>query len=76
MSDSGTEDRARGIVEFVVGTGGYTHYDFPNVLPTSRVRNNTAFGVLKLTLSGGSWAARFAPVEGQSFTDTASGTCH
>jgi hypothetical protein len=75
-SDEGDVDPARGIVAFVVGTGGYTHYDFPGVLPTSRVRNASTFGVLELALSGGSWAARFVPVAGQSFTDAASGTCH
>jgi hypothetical protein len=75
-SDEGHQDPARGIVEFVVGTGGYSHYEFVNVLPTSRVRNNTAFGVLALTLASGSWTARFVPIAGRSFTDTAAGTCH
>jgi acid phosphatase type 7 len=65
-----------GIVEFVVGTGGFTHYEFPNVLATSRSRDNASFGVLQLTLRAGSWTARFVPVEGASFTDEASGACH
>lgn len=76
QSDAGRLDPDAGIVEFVVGTGGYTHYEFPKVLATSRVRNNTAFGVLEVTLSPGSWSARFVPVAGTAFTDEASGTCH
>jgi hypothetical protein len=76
QSDAGRLDPDAGIVEFVVGTGGYTHYEFPNVLATSLVRDNAAFGVLQLTLSQGSWTARFVPIAGQSFSDEASGRCH
>lgn len=76
QSGSGSLDEERGVVEFVVGTGGYTHYEFPKVLPASRARNDAAFGVLELTLSPGSWSARFVPIVGQTFADTAAGTCH
>ena len=76
QSGRGALDPARGIVEFVVGTGGYTHYEFPNVLATSRARDNTSFGILQLTLGTGTWSARFLPVAGASFTDDASGACH
>ncbi len=76
LNRSGIPNKARGIVEFVVGTGGREHYDFANILSTSRARNNTAWGVLKLTLSAGSWTSRFVPVAGKTFSDTSSGTCH
>lgn len=76
QSDGGRVDPDRGIVEFVVGTGGFSHYPFRDILSTSRVRNNTTFGVLELTLGVGSWSSRFVPVAGKSFTDTAGGTCH
>lgn len=76
LSGSGQVDKQAGMVEFVVGTGGYTHYSFASVLATSRARNSTAYGVLQLTLSPGSWSSRFVPVAGQSYTDTAAGTCH
>jgi Calcineurin-like phosphoesterase len=76
LSPDGRVDEARGIVEFVVGTGGFTHYQFARVLGTSQARNSTAFGVLELTLSPGAWASRFVPVAGQSYTDSAGGTCH
>src|SRR5512143_3907861 len=76
QSDAGSLDPDRGIVEFVVGTGGFSHYEFPRLLPNSRAHDNTTFGVLELTLSPGSWSAQFVPVPGRSFTDSASGTCH
>lgn len=76
QSDSGQVDPEAGIVEFVVGTGGFTHYEFPHALATSRARNNTAFGVLELTLSPGAWSSRFIPIAGQTYTDVSSGTCH
>jgi hypothetical protein len=69
-------DQDAGMVEFVVGTGGFSHYQFRNVLATSRARNNTTFGVLELTLLADGWSSRFVPVAGKSFTDTASGSCH
>jgi hypothetical protein len=40
------------------------------------VRNNTAHGVLKLTLSDGSYTWQFVPVAGATFTDSGSGNCH
>jgi hypothetical protein len=76
MSGGGSLDPGRGIVEYVVGTGGREHYSFPTVLPTSRARNATTWGVLKLTLSAGSWASRFVPVAGKTYSDRSSGTCH
>jgi hypothetical protein len=75
QSDSGKSD-PNGMTEFVVGTGGFTHYEFHTILPTSVVRDNTTFGVLKLELSAASWTSTFVPVAGRTFTDAASGTCH
>ena len=64
------------MVEFVVGTGGYTHYQFQPIEPNSRAHDNTTFGVLQLTLAPGSWSSRFVPIAGKTYTDAASGTCH
>jgi hypothetical protein len=69
-------DPARGLREFVVGTGGESHYSFGTPIASSEVRNNTAFGVLKLTLSAGVYTWQFVPVAGQTFTDSGSGSCH
>lgn len=73
---TGALDTARGLVELVAGTGGYTHYGFGTPIANSLVRNGTAFGVLKLTLSAGSWSFEFVPVAGETFTDSGTGTCH
>src|SRR5207247_2616980 len=69
-------DPARGIREFIVGTGGAGLYSFATPLPNSEVRDNTSFGVLKLTLSDGSYTWELIPIAGDSFTDSGSGTCH
>jgi hypothetical protein len=74
QNPSGTAD-SRGIREFVVGTGGSSHYPFGTPLRTSQVRNNTTFGVLKLTLGRGSYRWEFVPVRGSSFHDSGSGEC-
>lgn len=64
-----------GIVEFVVGTGGRSHYAIGRPFANSIARNDDTFGVLKLDLSAGSWTSEFIPEPGRTFTDTSSGTC-
>ena len=75
QSPSGKAEPNRGIREFVVGTGGAGLYPFPSIQPNSEVRNNTTFGVLKLTLHATSYDWQFVPVAGQSFTDSGTGNC-
>ena len=73
----GQPDAARGIREFVVGTGGRSHYPFllgPHA--NTEVRNDATFGVLKLTLHPTGYDWEFVPVAGKTFTDTGGGTCH
>jgi len=65
----------RGIREFVVGTGGASLYAFPTTQPNTEVRNNTTFGVLKLTLYATSYDWEFVPIAGQTFTDSGSSNC-
>ena len=72
----GGADTARGIREFVVGTGGKNHRPFGVTKPNSEVRDATAFGVLKLTLRDKAYDWQFIPEAGKSFTDSGSGTCH
>ena len=67
---------SQGLREFVVGTGGAGLYPFGSILPTSQVRNSSAFGVLKLTLNAGSYDWQFVPVAGATFTDSGTSTCH
>jgi hypothetical protein len=72
----GKLDRARGIREFVVGTGGKNHRPFGAPEATTEVRDTTTFGVLKLTLKPASYDWKFIPEAGKSFTDSGSDNCH
>jgi chitodextrinase len=74
QNPSGAPD-PKGIREFVVGTGGSSHYNFASPVSNSEVRDNTSFGVLKLTLHPGSYDWQFVPIAGASFTDSGSGSC-
>jgi len=65
-----------GLREIVVGTGGRDLYEFDSPLPASEVRNNTAYGVLKLTLRTDGYDWEFVPIAGSAFTDSGSATCH
>jgi hypothetical protein len=76
QTPDGKPDAARGIREFVVGTGGKNHRPFREPKPNSEVRDATAFGVLKLTLKAKGYDWQFIPEEGKTFTDSGSGTCH
>jgi hypothetical protein len=73
---TGSPDLERGIREFVVGTGGKSHYGFGEPLPTSEVRNAEAFGVLMLTLHASGYDWQFLPVRDASFDDAGTGDCH
>jgi len=72
----GQADVQRGLREFVVGTGGRSHYPIGAAHANSEVRNNDTFGVLELRLGAAGYSWRFVPVAGQSFTDTGSASCH
>lgn len=76
QSPSAAADPARGIREFVVGTGGKSLVDWSSIKANSQVRNNTTFGVLRLTLHSNSYDWKFAPIAGQSFSDSGSTACH
>jgi len=78
QTPTGQLDTARGIREFVVGTGGASFYDFPTVHANSELRNNTTHGVIKLTLRANGYDWEFVPVAGGggAFRDSGSGTCH
>lgn len=71
-----TANLARGIREFVVGTGGKNHRPFGRPDPNSELRDATAFGVLKLTLREKAYDWQFIPEAGQTFTDSGTGNCH
>jgi acid phosphatase type 7 len=76
QSPSARADAQFGIREFIVGTGGASHYSFGSPEPNSEVRNGNTFGVLKLTLNPTGYSWQFLPVAGATFTDSGTGTCH
>ena len=76
QTPSGAADSARGIRQFVVGTGGRELRPFGTTKPHSEVRNADTFGVLKLTLGPTSYEWEFVPVAGKSFTDSGGEQCH
>jgi acid phosphatase type 7 len=73
---NGTADRAMGIREFVVGTGGKSLYPLGLPIANSEARNDTTFGVLELTLHPTSYDWRFVPEAGGTFTDSGTAACH
>ncbi|MBX6342600.1 MAG: alkaline phosphatase, partial [Thermomicrobiaceae bacterium] len=85
MDPNGTPD-PNGIREFVVGTGGNNHTALscgkpgqPACRPTSEARDDTTFGVLKLTLHEHSYDWVFIPdtqAGNGSFTDSGSQPTH
>jgi acid phosphatase type 7 len=65
----------KGIREFVVGTGGRSHYAWSTIKPNSLARNNTTYGVLKLTLHSTSYSWKFVPIAGKTYTDSGTTSC-
>ncbi len=76
QDDAGRADMARGIREFVVGTGGKSHYPIAQPIANSEARSDDTFGVLRLVLHAASYDWQFVAAAGGSFTDTGSGVCH
>ncbi|MGH2373331.1 MAG: metallophosphoesterase family protein [bacterium] len=72
----GRLDPRRGLRQFVVGTGGRSHYPITRVMSNSEVRHSGTFGVLKLTLGPSSYTWEFVPETGKTFTDSGTATCH
>lgn len=77
----GRFDAARGIRQFVVGTGGafYTPFRWP--LQHSEMRDNSRMGVLKLVLGDGGYAWEFLEASYDGFPngqapDRGAGQCH
>ena len=69
-------DPARGIRQFVVGTGGSHLRDFGRIDSQSEARSSDTFGVLTLTLRAGAYDWRFLPEAGRTFSDSGSADCH
>ena len=73
---TGALDTARGLREFIVGTGGANHTSLTTIAANSELRDVNTFGVLKLALHPTSYDWQFAPEAGKSFSDAGTGVCH
>ncbi len=72
QTPTGVRDDVNGIREIVVGTGGNSLYGWAGgPIANSEVRNNTTYGVIKVTLWPTSYDWEFIPVAGGTFTDKA-----
>ena len=72
----GTSDPARGIREFVAGTGGASKYPFQvGSAPNLAAAQNDAFGIVRLVLHRASYSWTWVPAAGQpsGFTDGGTG---
>lgn len=69
-------DLENGIAQFIVGTGGASHYSFTDIKPNSIIRDNTSFGIIKFKLFENQYEWEFIPVAEGDFTSTGSGLCH
>lgn len=78
QTPTGTSDPAFGVREFVVGTGGKSHYAFTTTEPNSEVRNNTSYGILEMTLHPHAYDWNFLSTsrETGAFADHGSTACH
>jgi hypothetical protein len=72
----GVKNKAHGIREFIVGTGGAMHYGITRVHRYSQVHNTRTFGVLRVTLRLGAYDWKFLPAAGGTFTDSGTARCH
>jgi acid phosphatase type 7 len=75
QAPDGSLDRARGITEIVVGTGGADQRPFGKIVPNGVVRSSVAYGVIVVTLHASGWSYRFVSTDG-SFSDSGTGACH
>jgi len=75
MTPAGALDPTHGIRTFNVGTGGESVVKPTVMHPNSEVADSV-FGVLKLSLSADHYDWQFVPMQGMTFADAGSTTCH
>jgi hypothetical protein len=72
---TGVADAARGLREFIVGTGGANFTSFGPVAPNSEFRDSSHYGVLKLTLKPDRYDWQFVGETGTVY-DSGTTLCH
>lgn len=75
QNPNGAADPSHGIRQFIVGTGGRGHDALVQAAPNVEARDNSSFGVLKLTLESRRYAWEFIPAAPGTFRDSGSGDC-
>jgi 3',5'-cyclic AMP phosphodiesterase CpdA len=75
QNPQGELDTARGIRQFVVGTGGAVPYPFGESKVNSERRIGGPFGVLRLTLHPTSYDWNFIPISPIGFRDSGTAEC-
>jgi hypothetical protein len=76
MTPTGERNDGQGIREFVVGTGGKSHYAVDSSGKNREAADDSTYGVLQLTLREGGYDWRFVPEAGGNYSDSGSGSCH
>ena len=80
MNASGQLDNARGVRQFIVGTGGafFTGWPTSTRRANSQISQNKTFGVLRLTLHASSYDWAFQQIAGSPvpFSDSGTTLCH
>ena len=76
MKPDGSYDPTNGITEIIAGSGGIGGGSETNLFPTHVTGDGSTFGVLKLWLYEDSFAWKFVPVAGKTYTDSGSTACH
>lgn len=70
-------DTARGVRQFIVGTGGAFFTGWPGGRhANSQASQNNTYGVLQMTLHPGSYDWGFVPTAGGRYTDAGTTACH
>ncbi len=76
QNPEGGSDDARGIRQFVAGTGGKNHMTFKTIKPNSELHDTSSFGFLELTLNPDSYAWKFVSDPPGGLSDSGTGSCH
>lgn len=74
--DGSQAAQADGVREVIVGTGGGELTAVTRTHPLLEMKQGNTFGVLRLDLTATGYDATFVPVEGKTWTDSFSGSCH
>jgi Calcineurin-like phosphoesterase/Glycosyl hydrolase family 99/Iron/zinc purple acid phosphatase-like protein C len=70
------EADSEGVTQFVVGTGGASHYKFHNPESTSTVRITGRNGVLRMQLAAEAFSWQFIEAQNGNVLDSGDASCH